>query len=54
VKGSSSWHCFKLGRVIEMSLLMYLLFWQRVMEQFTGTQQDLGNGTNIVASFVTL
>jgi hypothetical protein len=41
VKVSSSWNYFKLGRVIEMSLTMYLLFWQRVMEQSKEKWQGL-------------
>jgi hypothetical protein len=76
--GHIFFNCLELGWIIEISLLMYLLFWQMIMEQSVVTWQDLieyldtivqkhvcggqgalegqavGDGTNILTSFVTL
>jgi hypothetical protein len=40
-KVTSSYNCFKLGRIVELSLPMYLLFLQRIMEQSMRTWKAL-------------
>jgi hypothetical protein len=35
----SSCNCFELGRVVEISLPMCLMFWQRIIKQSMGTWQ---------------